>query len=535
VDRADGAVRDGILYPRAGTLGGCTAHNAMILIYPHNSDWDHIAQITGDPSWGADAMRRHFVKIEKCEYAGWWTSDASRHGRDGWLTTNVADPTLLVGDGDLKKLVVATVEQAKHSLVTSVGSFLERLSQRLENHFDPNDWRAVSARIEGICKTPLTTHAGRRVGSRDIIRAAQKRCGGNLTVQTHCLATKVMLDEHRRATGVEARIGAHLYRADPRSGAAAAAAAATTRVFSAKREVILSGGAFNTPQLLMLSGIGPRAELERHGIPVVVDLPGVGRNLQDRYEVGVVSRMKRNFALLDKATFRAPRPGEAPDPHFAQWQQGRGVYTTNGAIIAVSRRSTPNRVDPDLYLFGLAGFFEGYYPGYSKRVTEDKDHFTWCVLKAHTNNRAGAVTLRSRDPLDTPLINFRYFEEGNDAGSEDLDAVVTGVEYVREISARAADVIHEEVVPGPAVKTREQIRDYVRDNAWGHHASCTCAIGAPSDPMAVLDSDFRVRGVQGLRVVDASVFPRIPGFFIVSAVYMASEKASERIIATAAR
>jgi choline dehydrogenase len=283
----------------------------------------------------------------------------------------------------------------------------------------------------------------------------------------------------------------------------------------------------------MLSGIGPQAELAQHGIDVRVDAPGVGRNLQDRYEVGVVSRMKRDLAILQGATFKAPAPGEPPDPQFRQWQQGRGVYTTNGAIIAIIKRSAPTRAEPDLYLFGLAGYFKGYFPGYSKLVTRDKNYFTWAVLKAHTRNTAGTVTLRSRDPRDTPDINFHYFDEGNDASGEDLDAVVAGVEFVREISTRAGGLIEEEVVPGASVRTRDELRQFVKDNAWGHHASCTCKIGLRSDAMAVLDSKFRVHGTRNLRVVDASVFPRIPGFFIVSAVYMVSEKASADILADA--
>jgi choline dehydrogenase len=533
VETADGARRDGILYPRAGTLGGCTAHNAMILVYPHNSDWDGIAKLTGDASWESAKMRTYFERIERCEYSspGWFGSP-DRHGYGGWLTTNVADPRLLLQDSDLKQLVVAAALRAKRAVVHSFDDLISRLLVRLENHFDPNDWRAVRDNLEGICLTPLTTYKGRRIGSREYIQRVQRGCPRNLTVRTRALATRVLLDDGNKATGVEYLDGAHLYRADPKAPLEGATKA-PLRSVTARREVILAGGAFNTPQLLMLSGIGPREELQRHGIRVRVDLPGVGRNLQDRYEVGVVSKMKRNFPILQDATFRAPRPGEKPDPHFVEWQAGKGLYTTNGAIIAIAKRSAPERPDPDLYLFGLAGYFAGYYPHYSPRVTQDKDYFTWCVLKAHTRNTAGTVRLRSADPRDTPQIDFRYFDEGNDASGEDLDSVVAGVEFVRQISADAGGLIAEEEVPGPSVRTRDEIRQFVRDNAWGHHASCTCKIGASDDPMAVLDSAFRVRGARNLRVVDASVFPRIPGFFIVSAVYMVSEKASEVILADA--
>jgi choline dehydrogenase len=156
---------------------------------------------------------------------------------------------------------------------------------------------------------------------------------------------------------------------------------------------------------------------------------------------------------------------------------------------------------------------------------------TWAILKAHTQNRAGEVTLRSADPRDTPLINFHYFEEGSDTVGEDLDSMVAGIRFVRRLTAKlkADGLIAEEEQPGDSRQTDEELRDYVRTTAWGHHASCTCPIG-PREAGGVLGSDFRVHGTQGLRVVDASVFPHIPGFFIVSAVYMIAEKAADVIL-----
>ncbi|MDB6153996.1 MAG: glucose-methanol-choline oxidoreductase, partial [Chthoniobacteraceae bacterium] len=148
-----------------------------------------------------------------------------------------------------------------------------------------------------------------------------------------------------------------------------------------------------------------------------------------------------------------------------------------------------------------------------------------------TENTAGYVRLRSADPFERPEINFAYFDEGNDANGDDLEAVLDGVEFVRAMAKRSASVIEEEEVPGPKYQTRDELREFIKNEAWGHHASCTCPIGKEGDPRAVLDQHFRVRGVSGLRVVDASVFPHIPGLFIVSAVYMISEKASDVIIA----
>ncbi|MBV9765915.1 MAG: GMC family oxidoreductase, partial [Acidobacteriaceae bacterium] len=184
-----------------------------------------------------------------------------------------------------------------------------------------------------------------------------------------------------------------------------------------------------------------------------------------------------------------------------------------------------------LYIFALPGFFKGYFPGYSAQLERYHNRFTWAVLKAHTNNTAGRVTLRSNDPTETPHVEFHYFNEGNDPSGDDLEAVVNGVEFVRDMNQRlqSLGLIKNELVPGPDYDTPDKLRKFVRNEAWGHHASCTNKIGADDDPDAVLDSRFRVRGIQNLRVVDASVFPKIPGYFIVTAIYMISEKAAEAI------
>lgn len=525
--------KNGILYPRSGTLGGCTAHNAMITVYPHNADWDHIAEVTGDGSWRSDNMRKYFERLEDCNYRpvrrffakmfGW---NPTRHGFKGWLTTNIADPRLVVKDMDLVTLILKSALDA----ITKLGKPLERIKASIDALLDPNDWSLVKKNAEGIRFAPLATKNGCRTGTRNYIQAVQKSHPQNLIVKTNALVTRVLLDKDKVATGVEYREGENIYAAhvNPQP----TKAGPPQRVY-ASREIILSGGAFNTPQLLKLSGIGPKAELQKHGIEVKVDLPGVGENLQDRYEVGIVTRMKRDFALLEGATFQGPAPGQQPDPMFKEWLEGKGVYTTNGAVLSIMTKSAPERPLPDLFIFGLAGRFYGYFPGYSDAFIKYKNYFTWAVLKAHTNNTAGTVKLRSADPLDTPDINFHYFTEGNDKSGDDLESVVEGVQFVRNMMEGYKDLVAEEEVPGTQVKTREQIREFIKNEAWGHHASCTCKIGADNDPMAVLDGNFRVRGVRNLRVVDASVFPKIPGFFIVTPVYMISEKASDVILADA--
>jgi choline dehydrogenase len=511
--------RDGVFYPRAGTLGGCTAHHAMITVYGHGSDWDHIAEVTGDESWRADRMRAYFERLEDCGYVDRVAAGApnpTRHGWGGWLRTTGPDLTLALGDPALVATSLAAVKAAwKERLGDLVPDLLPR---------DPNDWR--EPQFEGVCFAPLSTLGGRRLGTRERLLATREAHPERLVIRMSNLATKILFDADRRAIGVECWEGEHLYRADPQAGGNGHE---VKRYFCA-REVILAGGAFNSPQLLMLSGIGPRAHLEERGIACLVDRPGVGSNLQDRYEVGVVTEMKQDWKILAGATFAPPLPNAVGDPFYVDWQNGRGVYTTNGSVLGIVRRSAGDRPDPDLFVFAVPGNFQGYYPGYSKESVRAKNFLTWTILKAHTANTGGSVRLRSADPRDVPAIDFAYFDEGTDAAGRDLSAVVDGIEFVRRMNERN-DAIARETVPGPRVKSRDELAQWVKDHAWGHHASCSDRMGRPTDPGAVVDSHFRVIGVQGLRVVDASVFPRIPGFFIVTPIYMIAEKASDAILA----
>ena len=514
-----------MLYPRAGTLGGCTAHNAMIMVYPHNEDWDRVADLTGDESWRADRMRAYFERLEDCRHRplarffGRLGITPSRHGWGGWLSTEKALPlAALAGDPEL----IQVIQDSALRAFAETGTPIEALRGLTDSRADPNDWRMVSERAVGIRYTPLTTGHHERVGTRERVRDVESRYPERLQVRLHALATRVLFASDNTAVGVEYLEGPRLYRAhsgvSPQPG--------VLRQVRASREVILAGGAFNTPQLLMLSGVGPADALGRHGIPVRVDLP-VGKNLQDRYEVGVVNRMSRDWNVLEGARF------DKDDAQYARWADRRdGVYTTNGAVLAVVKASgfEPSGL-PDLFCFGLLGRFAGYRPRYSVELRDHHNYLTWAVLKAHTVNQGGEVTLASPDPRDRPHVNFRYFEEGTDVGRRDLDAVVDGVRFVRKMTAdlkRSGRIVEEEL-PGDRCVSDEDLRTFVRDNAWGHHASCTCPIGA------VLDSEFRVLGTRRLRVVDASVFPRIPGFFIASAVYMIAEKAADALVATAKR
>jgi choline dehydrogenase len=498
-------------------------------------------------------MRAYFERLEHCDYGRakiplpekvkefidrviWHKSNPARHGYNGWLHTTTADPRLLLTDNSLLKVLKGAafeelLEQARGHKALS--HFLHDL--------DPNDWRTQHESPEGICLIPISTKNGKRNAVRERVLAVQEEHPDKLLIRLHSFVTQILFDTSEaqpRAIGVEFADGIKLYDGNPQSETLgpvemkARRAAAPRRKVYARHEVILCGGAFNSPQLLMLSGIGPAKALTDLGIKPLVDLPGVGGNLQDRYEVGVIWKMKEDFKIVEGATFSAPATGETGDKLWEEWTHGKGVYTTNGAVLGIvqrSKRISQRKGDPDLLLFGLAGYFKGYFPGYSQGASAN--HFTWAILKGHTENTAGYVRLRSADPFERPEINFAYFDDGNDANGDDLEAVVDGVEFVRAMAKRSAALIEEEEVPGPKYQTRDELREFVKNEAWGHHASCTCPIGKEGDPCAVLDQHFRVRGVNGLRVVDASVFPHIPGLFIVSAVYIISEKASDVIIA----
>ncbi|HYI13537.1 MAG TPA: GMC family oxidoreductase [Thermoanaerobaculia bacterium] len=530
VEDYEGKRVDGILYPRAGTLGGCTAHNAQITVYPHNDDWRFIEDLTGDSSWSPKNMRKYFQRMENCHHRPVWRwlynllrINPTKHGFRGWLNTEVAIPEAAIKDRSLRTFLIDSIAAEVEDIGTPI---TERLKWTILGKGDPNDWRLVEGDSTGLRYPPLATNNHARNGARERVLDVAKRYPKNLTIELDALATRVILEgDDNRAVGVEYLKGARLYRASRN-----VAEGGVKHEVYVSREVILAGGAYNTPQLLMLSGVGPKAELEKHGIPVKVDLPGVGSNLQDRYEVGVVNRMNfKNWGILEGAKFAAG------DPQYEQWKTKReGVYTTNGAVAAIVKRSAKERPMPDLFIFALVGLFRGYFPGYSALFAEHLNYLTWAILKAHTLNCAGTVRLRSADPRDTPEIDFCYFSEGNDTNGQDLQSVVDGIKFVRKLTAhlRAEGLIAEEEMPGEAVQTDEQLADFVQSHAWGHHASCSCPMGV-REQGGVVNNNFEVYGTKGLRIVDASVFPKIPGFFIVTSVYMIGEKAADVITAAA--
>lgn len=524
-----GRVVDGVLYPRASCLGGCTSHNATIFMAPPDADWDAIADATGDQSWRGLKMARYLARLENCHYR-WGARILAKfgigrtgHGWQGWLRTEKALPREALNDGDVVRIIAGSAIRA----FDRPRGWLQRLWVLLRSFGDPNDRAVLQDGAEDLFYLPLTTARQRRTGTRERVNEVAKRWPRLLDVRLHCLATRIIFDEANRAVGVEYRSGAGQYRALRQPATQGAPHEIRVRP---RGEVIICGGAFNSPQLLMLSGIGPAAQLTSLGIKQRVDLPGVGRNLQDRYEIGVVNRLAvPTWPSLREAKFRHG------DKLWREWSRyRRGMYTSNGGALVILKRSRHHVPLPDLCTMALLAPFKGYFPGYSRVIAEERNCLTWAILKAHTRNRAGSVTLRSADPADPPSVDFRYFEPSDDPDQFDLRSVVEAIWFARKLTEPFlhSRIIAEEEVPGKDIATDDDLATFVRNHAWGHHACGTCAIGRREDG-GVLGSDFRVHGTAGLRVVDASIFPRIPGYFIVAAVYMVGEKAADAILADA--
>ncbi len=509
----------GIAYPRGtGRIGGSTQVNVMVWVRVDDDDWDHLAGLTGDGFWSAATMRRLLQLVERCEYRpllklldrlgrrlGIAALRRRRgHGFRGYVETTRARVSLVFRDGQILRICLAA---ALHAF--RLGGARDRIRRALAL-WDPNDDRVQGT--EGLALTPLTIdRRGRRSGGvRARLLDVRDRHPERLVIRTGARVREIELDADYRAVAVRYRC-----------------ADGTEHVEPVGREVILAAGAFETPAILMRSGIGPADALRAAGIPARLEREGVGRHLHDRYEIGVISEMRRPFALLEGVTFR-PDPG---DRHYAEWRaSGRGVYATNGVVIGFQMKSEARLPDPDLYIFCLPCAIRGYEPDYFAKAVARRDTCTWLVLHENKGDREGTVALNPGEPTAQPLINFRYHAE--DPGNpDDSRALVTGVKEARRVIARYGTLVARELWPGAEVRSDAQLREAIEANDWGHHANGSARMGRRDDPFAVVDSDLRVIGARGLRIADASVFPRCPGSFIVSAVVQLGEAAAIRIIA----
>ena len=419
-----------MLYPRAGTLGGCTAHNAMILVYPHNAGLGlHRRNLPATPV----GKQRTCAVIS----SGWktaiiarlhrWLSklglNPTRHGWRGWLhTKNDPCPRCAARPCFAGELLSRAALEAFREEVTCRGS---ASGWALESGFDPNDWRLVSDNAIGTRYLPMTTQVTGGSGS-------ERGCW------MWRAAIRTGSDRHERI-GLESdlsmsRIGpsaSNIWRANDCIGRTRmrATPSGELRSVKASREVILAGGAFNTPQLLMLSGIGPPETLERHGIPVPRRSARGGKKSAGPLR----NRRGESHEFPGVGCVQRRRPSERRSAMYRMEPARQPAFTRpTGSVLTLFRRSPGAGKLPDLFCMSLLAPFRGYYPGYSAELAEHLNYLTWVVLKAHTQNRAGEVTLRSNDPRDTPLIDFNYFKEG---GEQDLEAVVDGIRFVRRLTA----------------------------------------------------------------------------------------------------
>jgi len=520
------ADHDGMLYPRASTLGGCTAHHALLMLAPETDDWDSIGRATGDPSWNALVMAGYERRVRE------------------WLPVETSPAAILAADPTLARIVTAALVESGQLAppVSAVDLVHGELHGTL---LDPNDPVGIEAGREGAFLVPQSSREGRRYGVRERLREAAPRLLDTLSFQTDALVERVVLepgdDGTPRAVGVDVLLASAAYAASPRHRPLDLdERARRRRRVTARREVVVSAGAFNTPQLLMLSGIGPAPHLREHGIEPVVDLPGVGGNLQDRYEMTVVTEHDRPFAVFDGKTF-----GERRDPGMAEWRSGdpNALYRSNGILVGLKQKVSGGSEHPELFVFGAPSNFRGYRPGFAEDGVRGGDHFSWAVVRGYADSQVGTVRLRSADPTDVPAINFGYFDDGRGGSTSDRDlaALREGIARARRIDATAAalrftdQVPAVETFPGADVTSDADLDEVIRREAWGHHASCTAPMGRDGDPRAVLDSKFSVRGVASLRVVDISVFPRIPALFPLMTLFAVSERAATEIIADAER
>jgi len=449
--------------PRGKVLGGSSSVNAMIYVRGQREDYDHW-RAQGNPGWGYDELLPWFKKAEHNERG----ADAY-HGIGGPL--NVMD---LRSPNRFGPVFVEAAQQAGYPL-----------------NLDFN-----GARQEGVGLYQVTHKNGERFSAaRAYLTPNLGRA--NLHVVTDAHVTRLLLDG-RRAVGVECRQGGAL------------------RQWKARREVLLSAGALQSPQILMLSGIGPGAHLRQHGIAVVLDLPGVGNHLHDHVDVVQVVNapaLKDLFGLSPAGIVRAVKG-------IFEWRRQRsGMLTTNFAEAGGFIKSRPEETTPDLQLhFVLAKLVDHgrktvFGHGYSCHV---------CLLRPLSR---GGLTLASADPMAAPLIDPNFLGE-----RDDVDRLVRGFKAMRRILHQPALAGYggRELQSSAQAQSDAQIEQFVRDHADTiYHPAGTCRMGPGA--LDVVDAELRVKGIQGLRVVDASIMPRLVSGNTNAPTIMIAEKAADMI------
>lgn len=464
-------------------------HNGAVSTLPADSDWNYIANITGDDGWLSKHMRPHYIKMEHND--GVPLTDTT-HGHTGWLDISLGDTTWVNTTADA---VVLAAKAANLTGASGTPAYLEALMNRDINADNPKRDQTLGIFGSWSHATPAGLRSSPGYYVRDTVNDPAKY---PLTLQLNSLATKVIFDNSTvpKAIGVEYLRGQYLYSADPRYNASNKGTLGTAY---ASREVILAGGTFNSPQLLLLSGIGPAADLKALNLPVIVDSPGVGRNLDDNYESSVASLAARDF-------------------------QG------SANIFMIFLKTSQSEGGRDIHMWCGQFSFEDFWPGFPTDYGPKQYECTF----VHMNPRSqkGYLKLRSGDPTDTPEINLKFFEQNSD---KDLAAMLEGIKFSRAVVQDAPVGLGPFTEFHPCKNSNcsdAETLAFIKKQVYSHHATSTCAIGADDDKMAVLDSKFRVRGVKGLRVVDASAFPKVPGSFPVIPTIVLSEKATVDIISS---
>jgi choline dehydrogenase len=449
-------------------------------------------------------MRGIFQKIEHNNYLPRGTPG---HGFDGFFQTSMPPVTTI--DQPIKAIT--------DSMARSLGLDPGRLIPYL--NIDPNMLDPARDQTQGIFGFPFHTYPnGDRFSSRSYIEDTVK-ADFPLIISMNSLATRVLWADSTstepnckpKAIGIEYLKGKAVYRADRRS---TPENRGTLKQAFARKDVIISGGALSSPQLLKLSGVGPAAELSRFNISLVVDAPGVGTNLMDNEEMPIVGQI----------TTTPPNNGSG------------GGMAPGCVMLRTAHASSPDR---DIFIMHGPRALRGFYPKDQDNealAVDPPGTYGISIVKQFPQNRKGTVLLKSADPRDVPDISINLYAEGEDV---DLGAIKDVVAWARRVYASV------EAPYGPVKSVEPPCKgppdaagycpgadddDWIMGQTFGHHPTSTCKIGGGDDKMAVLDSHFRVRGVSNLRVVDASAFPRTPGVFPVLATFMLSQKAANTIL-----
>lgn len=457
-------------WARGRVLGGSTSIHGMVYMRGLPLDFDRWAA-EGLPGWSYDRVLPYFLRSE--------------HSHRGASTFHGTGGPLQVSAGRLENPLFQV--------------YLEAAAQA--GHPRTDDFAGPQPHGAGCFD--FTIAEGRRVSaSTAFLRQAQGR--PNLRITTGAQALGLVWGAGHRVQGVDVMHRGQRLR------------------LHAEREVLLSGGAINSPQLLLLSGIGPAQALRSHRIEVRVDLPGVGQNLQDHLLVRV-----EHQALRDITLDRLRRPDRAAWALMRALLWGEGPASSFPLEVGGLYKSSPELRHPDLQSHFLPGLSSASLrlPYFSKVLPQDRGHGFFANVFQLRPRSVGSIELSSADPLAHPRIRPHYL-----SAPEDLPVLRAGVKRLRDIFRQPAfdGWRGAELSPGPQVQSDAEIDAWIRATAdTVYHPTSSCRMGPDSDPMAVLDAQCRVRGVEGLRVVDASSLPRVTSGNTAAPVYMLAERLAD--------